>query len=498
MFLRFLSLRALRASDGVIAVGEFMSDLLQVRGVDPEKIRVVHNWADGERVRPVLPETNPFLDGHGLRNKFIVLYSGNMGLAHPFETVLNAAERLKAHDDIVFLFIGGGKKQKEVEERSRGGSNMKFLPFQAEDDLAFSLSSGDLHLITLRPGLEGLIVPSKLYGALAAGRPILYIGPAESETARVVEEGKCGFVIEPGDVGGFRRAVMELYGEPERRRLFGERARKVFETRFDRSDATRRFGLTLQGLIEKARPASRLKRALDIGLSGIGLIGSSPLWALFAALVKLEDGGPVFYRQERVGKNGKIFQALKFRSMVPNAEAGRGPVQAAYDDPRVTRVGRWLRATAMDELPQLWNIFRGDMSFVGPRALRRVEIEVKGLRMERERAVRNLKSGIVDAKKDEIFEVSGLVHKEMDEFKEQSGINRLNSVIPNFHLRHRVLPGLTGLAQIYAPRDATRRQKLRYDLLYVRSRSFWLDLRLIALSFRITFRGKWEARGKKV
>jgi lipopolysaccharide/colanic/teichoic acid biosynthesis glycosyltransferase len=182
-------------------------------------------------------------------------------------------------------------------------------------------------------------------------------------------------------------------------------------------------------------------------------------------LVKLEDGGPVFYRQERVGKDGRTFFALKFRSMVPDAEAGRGPVQAAYDDPRVTRIGRFLRATAMDELPQLWNIFVGDMSFVGPRALRPTEIEIKTVRGEAE--------GVRGEKHD------------MDD-------------VPNFDLRHRVQPGLTGLAQIYAPRDASRRQKLRYDLLYARSRSFWLDLKLIALSFWITFRGRWESREKKV
>lgn len=201
-----------------------------------------------------------------------------------------------------------------------------------------------------------------------------------------------------------------------------------------------------------------MKRLFDLVLAGLGLILSSPLWSLIAFLIKLEDRGPVFYRQERVGKDGRIFFALKFRSMVPNAEEGCGPVQAAYDDPRITRVGRLLRATAMDELPQLWNIFRGDMSFVGPRALRAVEIEVKS-------------PGPGAMRADEI---------------------------PNFHLRHRVRPGLTGLAQIYAPRDATRRQKLRFDLLYVRCWSLRLDLKLIALSFWITLRGKWESRERKI
>jgi lipopolysaccharide/colanic/teichoic acid biosynthesis glycosyltransferase len=121
-----------------------------------------------------------------------------------------------------------------------------------------------------------------------------------------------------------------------------------------------------------------MKRLFDIFLSSIGLIGSARLWIVFALAIKLEDRGPVFYRQERVGKNGRIFKALKFRSMIPDAEKHTGAVWASENDPRVTKVGRILRATAMDELPQLLNIFKGDMSFVGPRALRPQEREVHG------------------------------------------------------------------------------------------------------------------------
>src|SRR5919198_983518 len=120
-----------------------------------------------------------------------------------------------------------------------------------------------------------------------------------------------------------------------------------------------------------------LKRAFDVALSGAGLLISAPLWLLIAAAIKLEDGGPVLFVQNRVGLGSTPFHALKFRSMVPHASS-LPPHQAGEDDPRVTRVGRLLRATAMDELPQLYNIFRGDMSFVGPRALLPEEVEVNG------------------------------------------------------------------------------------------------------------------------
>ena len=117
-----------------------------------------------------------------------------------------------------------------------------------------------------------------------------------------------------------------------------------------------------------------MKRAFDVLLSGTGLFVAAPLWVVIATAIKLEDGGPVLFPQDRVGLGGATFRALKFRSMHPDAEAGSGAIQATAGDPRVTRVGRLLRATAMDELPQLWNILRGDMSFVGPRALRPGEI----------------------------------------------------------------------------------------------------------------------------
>jgi lipopolysaccharide/colanic/teichoic acid biosynthesis glycosyltransferase len=199
-----------------------------------------------------------------------------------------------------------------------------------------------------------------------------------------------------------------------------------------------------------------VKRIFDMLLSGGGLLLSSPLWAIFAAAIKLEDGGPIFFTQERVGLGGRVFTALKFRSMRPDAEAIVGAVQATERDPRVTRIGRFMRATAMDELPQLWNIFAGDMSFVGPRALRPGEIEAgSGGRLE-----------------------------------------RLEDV-PGFAQRITVRPGLTGIAQVFARRDIPRRQKFRYDRLYVKRRTFWLDVRLILLSFWISVQGTWEARGRK-
>jgi lipopolysaccharide/colanic/teichoic acid biosynthesis glycosyltransferase len=200
-----------------------------------------------------------------------------------------------------------------------------------------------------------------------------------------------------------------------------------------------------------------IKRLFDIAVAGAGLLLSSPLWLVIAAAIALEDGLPVFFRQERVGRDGRVFFACKFRSMIRDAEARSGPVQATSGDPRITRVGHLLRSTAMDELPQLWNILIGDMSVVGPRPLRPGEIDVA--------------------------DDGQLIALEQ---------------IPGYAARHRVRPGLTGVAQVYAPRDLPRAGKFRLDRLYLKNAGICLDLKLIVMSFWITARGEWERRDRRL
>ena len=199
-----------------------------------------------------------------------------------------------------------------------------------------------------------------------------------------------------------------------------------------------------------------IKRAFDIAVSAAGMLVFAPVAALIALGIKLEDGGPVLFTQERVGRHCRVFVAYKFRSMVVDAERLTGAVQAKVNDPRVTKIGRLLRATAFDELPQLWNIFRGEMSVVGPRPLRPGEADTTA-----------------------------------------DGVMLPLSAIAGYETRHRVRPGLTGIAQVYAPRDLPRTGKFRYDLLYQRKAGLCLDLRLIVQSFWITARGRWEDRNRK-
>jgi lipopolysaccharide/colanic/teichoic acid biosynthesis glycosyltransferase len=278
----------------------------------------------------------------------------------------------------------------------------------------------------------------------------------------VNQDGETGLIVAPGDAAALRAALASLAASPERRRRMGAQARARALATFTADRMCDAACDVYRDAAAASRPGAPrrgtafAKRALDVLLSGAGLLASAPLWAVIAAAIKLEDGGPVFYSQDRSGRNGMPFHVWKFRSMIPDAEALTGAIQSGEHDPRVTRVGRLLRMTAMDELPQLWSIFRGDMSFTGPRALRPGEIEALG-----------------------------------------NGEMELLEDVPGFDARASVLPGLTGIAQIYAPRDIPRRHKFKYDLLYVRRQSIWLDVRLILLSFWITARGSWEVRGKK-
>ena len=199
-----------------------------------------------------------------------------------------------------------------------------------------------------------------------------------------------------------------------------------------------------------------LKRPFDIFVAAVGLLIASPLWLIFSVAIKLEDRGPILFVQERWGKDKSMIRVYKFRTMVPNAVERFGNLQAQENDPRVTRVGRLLRATSLDEMPQLFNIAWGDMSWVGPRALPINEIQVA----------------------------------EEGDLRDEA--------IPGFEARSKLRPGLTGIQQIFSPRDIPREQKYRYDAIYATRQSLWMDIRLIFLSLWITMRARWEARGSKL
>ena len=245
-----IPLRALRnwsisTAAANVVLGERMrervADLTRARAVAVE----IPNWADGRLVHPVASADNTLRRAWGLQNAFVVAYSGNLGRAHDRATMLDAIARVEAAGiaDIRWLFIGGGKELSELkaDAETRRLASVLFRPYQPREILGESLSVADVHLVTLRPALEGLIVPSKIYGILAAGRPAIFIGDGDGEIARLLARGRCGTVVAEGDAEGLARQIIALSQDPATAAAMGDRARALFDATYDLPFAVRRW-----------------------------------------------------------------------------------------------------------------------------------------------------------------------------------------------------------------------------------------------------------------
>ena len=238
----------LRRSDCAIALGETMAARLRAAGA--RRVEVVHNWADGEAIRPGLAAASPLRRAWGWDERFVVQYSGNLGLVHDFDTALEAARLLQDEPRVLFAFVGEGPRrtQLETEAARRGLRNVEFRPHVAREELGACLTAGDVHLLTLLDGVEGLVVPSKIYGILAAGRPTLYVGPAAGEAAEILRQGDCGVRIAVGDAAGLAEAVRVYLADGSRRAEHGRRARALFEERFTKARALEAHRRVLESL----------------------------------------------------------------------------------------------------------------------------------------------------------------------------------------------------------------------------------------------------------
>jgi glycosyltransferase involved in cell wall biosynthesis len=255
--LEWLRNRSLHGARMNVVLGRLMSDRLAALNVDRDRMRIIHNWADGRAIVPIPPDDNPLRKEWGLEGRFVVGYSGNLGRAHEFSTLLEAMERLKEDDRIVFLLIGGGPRLAwvKLESARRGLTNVLFKPYQPRELLCLSLAVPDLHVVVLQPRLEGLIVPSKFYGIAAAGRPTLLIGAKDGEIARILNETEAGFVFPVGAGEALADMVAELSSDPARCLRLGRNARTVFEQRFDCDLALRAWRDLLSGLADAASVA---------------------------------------------------------------------------------------------------------------------------------------------------------------------------------------------------------------------------------------------------
>ena len=238
-----VSVFLLRHANRVVALGGRMKQEVLARGVKEDRIVIIPNWADGEQIYPVEKSANWFVEKHHLKGKFVVQYSGHMGEGHDFSTILQAAKRLEEYDDIVFLFLGNGPKRGEIaefKEKHKLG-NVSLLPYQDRTDLRFSLGAADVALISLKPELEPIMFPCKVYGIMASGRPFIYVGSEEGEISRIAQTAECGFTVPLGKVESLVDTILHLYQDESLQQELGSKAREYFLEHFESNLATARY-----------------------------------------------------------------------------------------------------------------------------------------------------------------------------------------------------------------------------------------------------------------
>ncbi|MGQ0456047.1 MAG: glycosyltransferase family 4 protein [Hyphomicrobium sp.] len=247
--MRILRNGTLRRARFTVAIGDRMADRLIALGAPRASVRVISNYADGDLIVPVAHDRNALRQQWSLDDRFVVGYAGNLGRAHDHRTYLDAIAVLEsertarqgpmAGREVVWLFVGGGASLDALkrETRARGLTSVRFEAYQPRERLAESLAAADAHLVSLRPELEGLIVPSKFYGVAAAGRPTLFVGDPDGEISRLLHKYHCGVSVDEGDSQGLVEAIRKLAASPASTAELGANARTAFETQFSADKA---------------------------------------------------------------------------------------------------------------------------------------------------------------------------------------------------------------------------------------------------------------------
>ena len=246
----------LREADAVVALGERMKRrLVEEKGAAPSGVHVIHNWADCDAIRPG-PKDNAFSRAHGLADRFVLMHSGNVGLSQNLDLLVEAAARLQSCERLVIAVVGDGARRQTLQDQAlrRGLTNIRFFPYQPKELLHESFASADAFLVSLKPGLEGYIVPSKLYGILASGRPFVAAVDPSCEAAMIAREHQCGTVAPAGDVDALVAAIAALHDNPAATHAMGANARRA-SLRYDRRLAVQAYHDLFSGL-NQARSAA--------------------------------------------------------------------------------------------------------------------------------------------------------------------------------------------------------------------------------------------------
>jgi glycosyltransferase involved in cell wall biosynthesis len=232
-----------RQADKVVVLGPYMADRVFAKGVRRDRVAEVPVWSRADEIYPIPRENHPLRRRLGLDGKFVAMYSGNLGLAHSTAEFLEAARRLRGRKDVVFLFVGDGPRMAEVRsaQEAEGLENVRFLEYFPREQLHESLSLADAHLISMRSEMTGIVVPGKLYGVMASGRPAVFVGPAHCESADTLRQARCGLTVRLGDAAGLVDALTGLADDPESARAMGDRGRLAFLAAHERERCCRRW-----------------------------------------------------------------------------------------------------------------------------------------------------------------------------------------------------------------------------------------------------------------
>jgi lipopolysaccharide/colanic/teichoic acid biosynthesis glycosyltransferase len=406
----------------------FREDLLRRHLVPERRLVFVPNGADMDVFVPG-PRDNDLRREAGWGDRFVVLYSGAHGRANAIGQLVEAAECLRNSPEILIACVGDGPERRHWQQEAarRGLENIRFLGPQPKERMPAYVNACDVGTAVLqRNQTFKTVYPNKVFDYMACAKPVLL---AVDGAARqlVCAEARAGVFVEPEDPAAIAAAVRSLAADASGREQMGRRGYEWVRANANRTALADRYLGILERIVAegtRGRAGVLTKGVLDRLVAFLGLLLLSPLLGFIGMAILLSTGTPVLFRQQRPGLFGRPFFLLKFRTMA----TGSGP-----DDSRLTNVGRFLRRTSLDELPELWNVLRGEMSLVGPRPL---------------------------------------LMQYLDRYTPRQG------------RRHEVKPGITGWAQVNGRNALSWDTKFELDVWYVAHWSLWLDLKILALTAR--------------
>ena len=421
-------------ADRIVVVSPGFKRALVQKGVPKSKITVIYNWPNEMEARP---QSNTDLTAFALEGHFNIVFAGNMGPAQGLETVLKAAKIVEtAAPQVQFILVGDGIEAASLRACATEMKlwSVRIMPRIPQAEIGSLLAAADVLLVHLKDDpLFRITIPAKTQFYLAMGKPILM--GVSGDSADLVERSGAGLVVKSGDASALAAGVLEFARLPKKElTAMGARGRTFYENELSAAKGTQ---ATLEILHSAARKRKRgliVKRGFDVIVACAALVFLSPFILATSVVVALDLGFPVLFRQLRSGLQGQPYCLYKFRTMREPRDAMG---ELLPDAVRLTSVGRIIRRLSLDELPQFWNVLRGDMSLVGPRPLL---------------------------------------------------IAYLDRYTPEQARRHEVRPGITGWAQVNGRNAISWDQKLELDVWYVNNRSFALDLKILAMTLVRVFR----------